>query len=68
MAFCMFQDVFQIFIIVGGLLALVIRGLMQTGGLANVWTIAEEVNTFKKLFDRLHSRCMVNPCSRHGGS
>jgi len=37
-------DVFQIFIMYGGILAIVIQGLNQTGGFENVWRLAEESN------------------------
>jgi Na+/proline symporter len=36
------QDVFQIGIIVSGLLAVLIQGLVKTDGMSNVWKIAEE--------------------------
>ena len=38
------KDVFQIVIIVGGLLALLIKGSIDTGGISKVWSIAEEGN------------------------
>ncbi|TRY75595.1 hypothetical protein TCAL_00525 [Tigriopus californicus] len=35
-------DVFQIFIMFGGILAILIRGLERTGGFSNVWDTAEK--------------------------
>lgn len=36
----MWTDVFQIFIMFAGMLAVVIRGLIEVGGFENVWAAA----------------------------
>lgn len=37
----MWTDVFQIFVMFAGMLAVVIRGLIEMGGFSNVWAAAE---------------------------
>ena len=57
------QDVFQIVIIVSGLLAIMIRGLMKTGGLSNVWSVAEEgqrIQFFNPSLDPFERHTFVN--------
>jgi len=52
-------DVFQIFIMYGGILAIVIRGISQVGGLTKIWKVAENTGRIEFFNPSL------NPFERH---
>ena len=45
----MWTDVFQMFVVYAGLLAVIIKGAIEVGGVENVWTRAKDGGRLKIL-------------------